>query len=146
MSAKNRQFIFWQTVFAKDPAECWNWPGATDDDGYGGFSFDGHEWQAHRIAWLFAFGEIPDGLKVCHSCDNPACVNPHHLFLGTSADNSADAARKDRMAKKLSAKEVAQIREMLKNTQMSQSQIAKVFRITQSNVSRIKTRQRRQHL
>ena len=76
---------------------CWLWRGAITSTGYGHMKVGEHYEKAHRIAWRFAYGVIPDGLQVCHRCDNPPCVNPDHLFLGTQVDNLRDCYRKGRM-------------------------------------------------
>ena len=79
-------------------SECIEWEGYRHKDGYGRRSVGGKVRQAHRVAWEAVHGDIPEGHCVCHSCDNPPCVNVEHLFLGTHRDNMKDMNNKGRRA------------------------------------------------
>lgn len=92
---------FWQKVNVAGPNDCWQWTAYRANPGrhklgYGQFNNHGKIESAHRVAWELTFGSIPEGMKVCHSCDNPLCCNPNHLFLGTQSDNVRDMDTKGR--------------------------------------------------
>ncbi len=81
---------FWSKVDRSDPDGCWPWKRGRFSQGYGAFYLNGRQHKAHRIAWTFTNGPIPDGVLVRHHCDNPPCCRPDHLLLGAHVDNTAD--------------------------------------------------------
>lgn len=93
---------FWAKVDRRGPDQCWPWTAYRNKKGYGQIKVGGKYGQvisAHRVAHELLIGPIPDGLCVCHSCDNPPCCNPAHFWLGTNAENNADKVAKDRHSK-----------------------------------------------
>lgn len=137
--------FFWSKVLL-GPG-CWEWTGCLSQ-GYGTFSIRGgkgeHE-RAHRFSWKIHFGPIPDGNDVLHQCDNKPCIRPDHLFLGTQAENMADAASKGLLNRgeknghaKLTAADVLAIRDLM-GIGVRQAAIARQYGVHPSHVSSIKT-------
>jgi hypothetical protein len=92
-------FMFWNRVWPGPLQKCWIWKGTIGGKGYGKFCKNKKNNFAHRVSYTIHFGKIPDNKCVLHTCDNRACVNPLHLWLGTNADNMADRNAKGRQAK-----------------------------------------------
>jgi len=128
---------------------CWIWLGSKDKSGYGHFFVDSFKRTpkgAHRVSYELNVGEIPHGLCVLHKCDNPSCVNPEHLWLGTKLDNAKDKINKgrdiylrgqDSWASKLTKNKVKRIRSLYKDKKHNQTSLSKLFDIHQSSVSLI---------
>lgn len=87
---------FWECVTKGDPSECWVWKGKISKGGYGYFYAQSKLFRAHRFSYEFHIAPIPEGLLICHHCDNRPCCNPNHLFVGTHADNNWDRIAKGR--------------------------------------------------
>lgn len=128
--------------------------GACATDEYPTIRLSGRKMRANRAIWLLAFGPIPDGLMVCHKCDQPKCINPEHLFLGTAGDNIRDASAKGRMpgpfgAKchraKLTDETVLQIRKLHANG-LDKFEIANRFGMSPSGIYKILCGDRWKHL
>jgi hypothetical protein len=138
---------FWKRV--DKSGDCWLWTGGKHDFGYGIFSPGRYtRIYAHRFSYELHYGPVPDGLYVLHRCDNPPCVNPAHLWLGTHLDNTADRHRKgrsrghdligeDHPRAKLTAAQVHDIRERYASGQASGVQLAREFGVRPTNISRI---------
>ena len=95
------------------PNGCWEFDGFINDSGYGMISFQGKAWLSHRLAYHLCVNDIPEGLLVCHTCDNRPCVNPSHLFIGTIKDNNLDMVAKGRHGRKLMPEDLNKIRAMI---------------------------------
>ena len=136
---------FWSKVDIKGNDECWEWKARRNHKGYGVFKNKGKSEQAHRIAWKLTHGEIPVGTFILHTCDNPPCNNPSHLWNGTNDDNMKDMVKKNRQAKgekvrkKLVAEQVIAIRVLLQ-CDISVSEVAKMYGLNTSTVYDIKHR------
>lgn len=140
---------FWSKVNKTD--YCWEWIAGKNSHGYGVFHYQGRPITASRMAWFITYGVWPTQW-VLHTCDNPACVNPDHLYEGSRLDNARDAIERNRYNPKptnlgkfgeqshrsfLTKEIVKQIKERLAEGQ-SQEKIAATYDISQSHVSRIK--------
>lgn len=122
---------------------CWTWVGCVDRDGYGQIGVNYRQLKAHRFSWELHYSVIPEGLCVCHRCDNPGCVNPEHLFLGTNQENTRDKLNKGRQQQgqqaggKLTTEEVAEVRRLLSEGRTTVA-LAKEYGVSQGNISHIK--------
>jgi len=141
--------LFWQKVEIRDLLSCWEWTGSAKDGGYGQVVIRPHHYGAHQISFFLHTGINPTGKDVCHSCDNPLCVNPAHLFLGTRLDNMRDCKSKLRHAfgekcchTKYAKEFVDKIRMML-NSGMRGMDIASELGVTRQYVSDIKLGKKR---
>jgi len=143
-------------IDAKGQGGCWLWYGKHDRNGYPMFSIKSRWYQASRIAYELFKGPFNIALNICHICDNPGCVNPYHLFLGTQADNLKDMTDKGRRAfgdkvanrgesnpaAKLTAIQVEEIRQTYTNGGVSQAVIGKMYGVSQRMVSLIVRREK----
>lgn len=131
------EFLRKADVSLFDKERCWPWLGAGKGNGYGHTS----RGPAHRVAYTLFVGPVPDGMDVCHKCDNRACVNPEHLFLGTRAENMADMKAKGRGAggcrKHIRESQVQEIRRRLA-AGIPQAEIARCMDVNRGTVSAIK--------
>lgn len=129
---------FWRRV---DKTQgCWLWRGPVTSDGYGKvyiILFSQKIYSASRVAWVLTHGPIPSGMEICHHCDNPPCVRPEHLFLGTHADNMQDASKKKRFndrrgengnRAKLTEQQVREI--LALRGQITQRELARKFNVS----------------
>lgn len=87
---------FWSNVQKGNPDECWIWIGSPSGNGYGQLRFEGVTYRSNVLSYLINKGNIPARMYICHTCDNPICVNPNHLFVGTPSDNAKDRQQKGR--------------------------------------------------
>lgn len=125
------------------PNGCDEWIAAKNEEGYGRFLMNGINRRAHNVAWELACGPIPEGMMVCHRCDNPSCVNPHHLFLGSNSDNMRDMLAKGRSGHlkgevhpkaKLQPADIARIRSSL----LTNTELAREYNVTRKAIAFIR--------
>lgn len=132
-------------------SNCWEWMGAKDKKGYGRFNAEvnGRNLSlAHHFSWILVNGDIPIGFQILYHCDNPSCVNPSHLFLGTNSDNVIDKMAKGRWGggiskgeqngwSKLTEEEVIGIREEFAQGNISKSELGRKFKVSKVQISNI---------
>jgi len=139
---------FWSKVSKTE--SCWIWTGGSLESGYGMIRVGGSDkrkLEAHRVSWILENGFIPDGLCVLHKCDNPPCVNPKHLFIGTLQDNVRDMNQKGRssggriprnqFSRKTSEEDVVEIRELYASGNYTMKQLATRFGYGYRTIRRI---------
>ena len=146
---------FWNFVSKDGPTvgyvlgRCWKWLGDVRDNGYGRFWVNGGSVPAHRYSYEMHNSSVPDGMFVLHQCDNPECVNPDHLFVGTAFDNMRDMSTKGRARdqrgeknnmSKLTIGDVRKMRQMYRSGNYIQRQLADEFRIALSTANQIVNR------
>lgn len=154
--ASKRQALegfFWARV--KRTQACWTWTGRCDAEGYGllkTHSFGKVAQRAHRISWILHFGLITDGMGILHRCDNPPCVRPDHLFMGSALDNALDAAAKGRTARgeknhnaKLTAEQVKEMRRLAAGG-VCFSELGRTFGVSGVMAARIVRRENWKHI
>lgn len=122
---------------------CWEYKGTINTNGYGQLSFHGgRRISAHRLSYMIYNGSIPEGMLVCHKCDNKKCVNPKHLFLGTCKDNMEDASEKNRWPKyssvkqirKLSEQQIEDIKDLIGAYGMKVTNVAKIYGVCRDSI------------
>ena len=139
---------FWKYVDRQGDDECWNWTGAKLESGYGRLKVGFRAKNATHISYAIANGEMPDGKIICHTCDNPSCVNPAHLFAGTQLDNIRDMHAKGRVGDvgakgeangraKLNQAKADEIREIFSAGGISVSEIARRYGVSRSAINLI---------
>ncbi len=136
---------FWSKVSKGDVSECWMWLGGKMSSQYGDFRFKGERFYTHRLAYQLHYKKNPGSLFVCHSCDNPACCNPHHLWLGTNEENMRDKIEKGRQQigsehhhAILNEEKVKEIVELLKESELTFRQIGARYGVSVEAISNIR--------
>lgn len=163
---KSLEKRFWSKINKLGPDECWLWTGATQGFGYGVLNscVNNKLVRAHRLSWNIHNGDIPANMFVCHKCDNPLCVNPKHLFIGSNTDNVHDMWKKGRASppprngsipplhlgenhpnSKLTGAKVLEIRKLSRDG-INGRQLASLFKITPAQISNILRNKQWRHI
>lgn len=148
---------FWKRVGISPRNQCWPWQGGASSEGYGHVSIDGAMKKATHLSWFVHHGEWPSdlGMMMLHKCDNPICVNPAHLFLGTNADNSRDRSRKgrgrhpvgsDHGKAKLTEQDVRAIRQLYATTSATYTTLGNRFGVNKTTIMQIVRRRTWKHV
>jgi hypothetical protein len=137
---------FWSKVDIRGPHECWEWTAGKLRDGYGYLNAGGKKYIASRIAYQLTYSP-PGSMCVCHTCDNPGCCNPAHLWLGTRAENIQDRVSKGRNGgghppEKLGEADVQQIRDLYKTGEHTYETLGEMFNISGTHVGYVVTGRR----
>jgi len=136
---KSLEQRFWEKVAKAGPDECWEWTGARYQLGYGRFVLPGkRHGRAHCFSYELAYGPIPKGMYVLHSCDNPPCVNPAHLSVGTQAQNMDQMVKRERRRRRFPDEVLIAVRD----SPEPQRTLAKRYGMSQSYVSTVKRKYR----
>ena len=145
---------FWSRVVQSDVG-CWEWLGNIATHGYGRVWFGRQRWRVHRLAYVLAYGPIPDGVCVLHHCDKRSCVRPEHLWLGSTAENSRDMVNKGRSVhlvgeqkgtSKLCTREVLEIRALRTQEWPGNLAVARRFGVSTTTIKAIVRRKIWSHL
>lgn len=147
----SEQRRFWDKVSIPSGDDCWDWFGTKNESGYGNLIIGGRGgkmMKSHRLSWLINRGDIGEGLCVLHKCDNPACVNPKHLFLGTKKDNTRDMIAKGRNSppphsygeNHHHAKFDKSVALSIRNDSRPASALSKIYGVCEETIYRIKNR------
>lgn len=142
---KDQIKAFFEKFIIDENTKCWNWTGQLTHNGYGRHSYKEKGMSATRVSWNIHKGEIDFdlmGILVCHKCDNPACVNPDHLFLGTQKDNMQDCVDKNRINKGtdrpqhiLTEENVKEARRLRQNEEYSFEKLSNLFGVSKSGIT-----------
>jgi hypothetical protein len=138
---------FWSKVNKTEG--CWLWEACVNSWGYGQFKLNGKQKQAQRVSWMLNFGPIPEGMEVLHKCDNPPCVRPDHLFLGSQDDNMKDKNYKNRQAfgeRQGSAKLTEDQIRLIRVSNKSSITLGLEYNVSESTIVRIKSRKTWRHV
>lgn len=138
---------------SKDACGCWIWTGSKVKSGYGKVKVNQKMFLAHRLSYMAHKGDIKSGLFICHSCDNPLCVNPDHLWAGSQIENVRDAKKKGRAnysgvigennsKAKLTENDIFEIR----NSNLTNTELSKKFNVTQPTISNIRSKKTWKHI